>query len=58
MSEGNESGYAKCLDETIYMSVSIKDVELLEACNSIWDKVSNLMEKKGFDSEPVSDENI
>ena len=59
MSDGNENWYAKCLDETIYMSVLIKDVELLEVIvYSIWDKVRNLMEKKAFNSKPVHDENI
>lgn len=34
------------------MSFLIKDEELSEAYNIIWDRVSNLM-KKGLDSEPV-----
>ena len=38
--------------ETKWMSFLIKDAELLEKYNEIWDKVSNNV-KKGSDSEPV-----
>ena len=48
-------GYDKCFDETKYMTFLIKDEELLETYNRLWNKVSNLM-KKGFDSEPVYNE--
>ena len=34
------------------MSVLIKDDEVLEKCNEIWEKVKNSI-KKEFDSEPV-----
>ena len=37
------------------MSILIKDNELLERYNEIWDKVSNAI-KKVFDSELVYDE--
>ena len=37
------------------MSVLIKDDEVLEKCNEIWEKVKNSI-KKEFDSEPVQDE--
>ena len=37
------------------MSVLIKDDEILEKCNEIWEKVKNSI-KKEFDSEPVLDE--
>ena len=37
------------------MSILIKDNELLERYNEIWDKVSNTI-KKVFDSELVYDE--
>ena len=42
-------------DETIYMSFLIKDDELLEKNNEIWENVRNSI-KKEFDSEPVYDE--
>ena len=34
------------------MSFLIKDDELLEKCNEIWEKLKNSI-KKEFDSEPV-----
>ena len=37
------------------MSCLIKDDELLETFNEIWEKVCNSI-KKGFDSEPVYNE--
>ena len=42
------SAYRKRFDETKYVSFLIKDNELLEKYNEIWDKVSNII-KKGFD---------
>ena len=46
------STFRKDFDETKYMSFLIKDDELLDKYNEIWEKVkSNL--KKEFDSEPV-----
>ena len=42
-------------EETKYMSFLIRDDELLEQYDKIWDKVRNSM-KKGFDSEPVYNE--
>ena len=44
-------------DETKYMSFLIKDDELLEKYNGIWEKVENSI-KNEFNSEPVYDENI
>ena len=46
------SRYIKKYKKTKSMSFLIKDDELLEKYNKIWDKVSNVS-KKGFDSEPV-----
>ena len=46
------SGYTKSFNETKYISFLIRDDELLEKYNKIWNKVSNST-KKGFDSEPV-----
>ena len=43
------SAYRSNFDETKYMSFLIKDDELLEKYNKIWDKVSNTV-KKRFDS--------
>ena len=45
------SAYRKDFDETKYMSLLIKEYELLEKYNEIWEKVSNSM-KKWFNSEP------
>ena len=42
----------KSFDESKYMSFLIKDDKFLEKCN-ISDKVSNSINKKGFDSELV-----
>ena len=42
-------------DKAKYMSCLIKDDELLETFNEIWEKVCNSI-KKGFDSEPVCNE--
>ena len=47
--------YKKDFDETTYVSFLIKDNELLEKCNEIWEKVKNNL-KKEFDSEPVYNE--
>ena len=46
------SAYRKDFDETKYMSFLIKDEEVLEKYNEIWEKVKNSL-KKEFDSEPV-----
>ena len=43
------NGYKKRFDKTNYMSFLIKDNELLEKYNKIWDKISNNT-KKRFDS--------
>ena len=40
------------VDETKYISFWIKDDELLEKYNEIWEKVKNSI-KKIFDGEPV-----
>ena len=47
------SAYSRDFD----MSLLMKDDELLEAYNKIWEKVRNSI-KKEFDSEPVYRENI
>ena len=49
-------GYTKRFNETKYMSLLIKDDELLEKYHRIWDKLGNRI-KKGFDSEPAHNEN-
>ena len=46
------SAYRRDLDETKYMSFLVKDNQLLEKYNDIWEKVSASI-KKEFDSEPV-----
>ena len=48
----NMREYAKCFNETKYVPFLIKDDELLEKYNKIWDIVSNSI-KKGFDNDPV-----
>ena len=40
-----------------FMSFLLKNEELLEKYNEIWDKVSNII-KEGFDSESVTTKNI
>ena len=49
------NAYRRVFDETKYMSFLIRDVELFEKYNEIWEKVSN-SSKKGFYSEPVYNE--
>ena len=49
------SAYRTDFDETKYMSFLIKDDELLETYNEIWEKVKNSI-KKEFDSKPVYNE--
>ena len=49
--------YKRDFDEAKYMSFFIKDDELLEKYNKIWEKVKNSI-KKEFDSEPTCNENI
>ena len=46
------SAYKRYFDETKYMSFLIKDYELFEKYNEIWEKVSNSI-KKGYYSEPL-----
>ena len=46
------SAYRRDFDETKYMSFLIRDDELLEKYNGVWEKVKNSI-KKEFDSEPV-----
>ena len=46
------SAYRRHFDETKCLSFLIKDDELLEKYNDIWEKVKNNI-KKEFDSEPV-----
>ena len=49
------SAYRRDFDETKYISFLIKDDELLEKYNEIWEKVRNSL-KKEFDNEPVYNE--
>ena len=49
------SVYRRDFDETKYMSSLIKDDELLEKYNEIWEKVKNSI-KKELHSEPVYNE--
>ena len=49
------SAYRKDFDETKNMSFLIKDDELFEKYNEIWQKIKNSF-KKEFDSKPVYDE--
>ena len=49
------SAYRRDFDETKYMSFLIKDDELLEKYNEIWEKVKNSIRKE-FDSKPVYNE--
>ena len=44
--------YRNDFDETKYMYFLIKDDELFEKYNEIWEKVKNIATKE-FDSEPV-----
>ena len=46
------NAYRRDFDETEYMSFLIKDDELLEKYNEIWEKLKNIIQKE-FDSEPV-----
>ena len=49
------SAYSRDFDETKYMYFLIKDDELLEKYNGIWEKASKSINKE-FDSEPISNE--
>ena len=49
------SAYRRDFDETKYLSSLIKDDELLENYNEIWEEVKNSI-KKEFDSKPVYNE--
>ena len=49
------SAYRRDFDETKYMFLLIKDDELLEKSNEIWEKVKNSI-KREFDSKPVYNE--
>ena len=42
----NMSAYRKGFDETKYISFSIKDNELLEKYNEVWEKVKNSLKKE------------
>ena len=46
------SAYKRNFNETKYMSFLIKDDELLEKYNTIWEKVISII-IRGFDSDPV-----
>ena len=49
------SAYRRSLDETKFMSFLIKNDDLLEKYNEIWNKFNNTI-KKGFDIAPVYNE--
>ena len=49
--------YRRDSDKTKYISFLIKDDELLEKYNEIWEKVKNSL-KKEFDSEEYTMKNI
>ena len=49
------STYRRDFDETKYMSFLIKDDELLEIYNKIWEKIKNSF-KEEFGSEPMYNE--
>ena len=49
------SGYRKDFDETKFMSFLIKNEELLEKYNRIWNKFNNSI-KKRLDSESLHNE--
>ena len=49
------SAYSRDFDETKWNSLLTIDNKLLEKCNEIWDKISNVI-KKGSDSDPVYNE--
>ena len=51
------TAYRKDFGETKYMSFLIKNDELLEKYNEIWEKIKNSF-KKEFDSESVTMKNI
>ena len=46
------SAYKRNFNETKYMSFLIKDNELLEKYNAIWEKVISII-IRGFDSDPI-----
>ena len=50
------TAYRKDFHETKYICFLIKDDELLEKYNEIWEKVKNSL-KKNFDSKPTYNEN-
>ena len=49
------SVYAKSFDVTKYMSFSIEDEKLLKAYNKVWNRISDIMQKR-FNSKPVYNE--
>ena len=49
------NAYSRDFGETKYMYFLIKDKELLEKYNEIWDKNNNIT-KKEFDRDPVYDD--
>ena len=55
ISKKKKSAYRRHFDETKYVSLLIRDDELLEKYNEIWEKVKNSI-KKEFDSKPVYSE--
>ena len=53
----NMSAFIRDFEETKYISFSIKNEELLEKYNEIWDKISNTI-KKGLNSQLDTMKNI
>ena len=51
------AAYRRDFVETKYISFLIKDNELIEKYNEMWDNVSNII-KRGFDIEPITIKNI
>ena len=51
------SAHRRDFDETKYISFLVKDSELLEKCNEIWEKFTNSI-KIEFYSEPLYNEKI
>ena len=49
--------YRKDFNETKFMSILIKDDQLLEKSNEIWEKVKNSI-KRELDSKPVYNKSI
>ena len=53
----SRNAYRMDLDETECTSFSMKDKEILEKYNEIWEKVSNIL-KNRFNGQLICNENI